>query len=91
MSNPQTWEQEYRRRVTKLLAGVHYEHGFRTAAVEVEGEQGRSWSEITWDPAVIRVTVQGACLCGADVFEWADGPEAVANLLKSITEPGDAT
>lgn len=91
MSDPQTWEQEYRRRVTKALAGVHYEHGFRPDVVEVEGEQGRNWSEITWDPAVIRVTVQGLCPCGADVFEWADGPEAVANLLKSITGPEAGT
>jgi uncharacterized protein YcaQ len=55
------WRQEFLRRVTKVLAPVHYEHGFRAERVEVEGENGRAWSEWTLESPSLDIVVRGAC------------------------------
>lgn len=81
-----TWEKEYRRRVTKALAVVHYEHGFRAERVEVEGEDGGAWSEWTLESPSLYIVVRGVCPCGVEVYGSADQPEEIADLLRQITE-----
>lgn len=86
MSDASSWEREYVRRVTQALVPVHYEHGFRASAVNVHGDDGGAWSEVTWDSPTMDVSVRGDCPCGEQVYGYADTPEAIANLLQKITE-----
>lgn len=85
-----SWEEEFRRRVTKALLPDHYEHGFRAERVEVEGEDGGVWSEWTLEYPSLGVVVQGVCPCGAQVYGSADSPEEIANLLRTITNPDES-
>ncbi|MFI7691767.1 hypothetical protein ACIBQ6_22050 [Nonomuraea sp. NPDC049655] len=73
--------------MTQVLAADHYGHGFRPEQVDSAGENGGAWSSWTWEDPSLRITVQGKCPCGRDVYASADTPEKIADLLRKITGP----
>lgn len=89
MTGP-SWEEEFRRRVTKVLLPEHYEHGFRAEAVETTGSDGGVWSSWTWEDPSLSVVVSGPCPCGKQVYGSADSPEDIADLLRAITNPDES-